>query len=96
MFDKVTHNFGIAVLAFLVIALGCAAKHGQFDPPHQQGQFLAKSVKMEHAACMDMFDTFVIPAAGPVLSLEASPIISLPRLARLNPVYSIRFSPLLV
>jgi hypothetical protein len=63
-YRKVTRNFGILVLAVLVVALGFAAKHGQFDPPLHQGQFLAKSAKMEFCYC-DHGDSVVINVTIP-------------------------------
>jgi hypothetical protein len=47
---KVTSLFAkvaIVVLALLVIYVGFAAKHGQFESPAQHGHFLSKSIKME-------------------------------------------------
>jgi hypothetical protein len=46
---KVTRFFAIA-LCLLIVALGFAAKHGQFESPAQHGHFLSKSVKMENAS----------------------------------------------
>jgi hypothetical protein len=47
---KVTRFFGVVALALLVLALGFAAKHGQFEPMSHHGHFLAKSVKMDTLA----------------------------------------------
>jgi hypothetical protein len=44
---KVTRLFTLIALGLMIVALGFAAKHGQFESPSHHGHFLSKSVKME-------------------------------------------------
>jgi hypothetical protein len=95
-FPKVTRNLGIALLALLVVALGIAAKHGQFDSRHQQGQFLAKAVKMECGQA-DRAPEFAIPACPLLLTLEIDtlqPVTDPPQL--IASVVPFHYTPLLV
>jgi hypothetical protein len=50
--QKVTRFFALIALGVMIVALGFAAKHGQFESRAQHGHFLSKSVKMENV-CRD-------------------------------------------
>jgi hypothetical protein len=45
--EKVTKFFALIALGLTIVALGFAAKHGQFESRAQHGHFLSQSVKME-------------------------------------------------
>jgi len=47
---KVTMFLSICCLVLLIVALGAAAKHGQFESSAHHGHFLSKSVKMEYVS----------------------------------------------
>jgi hypothetical protein len=45
---KVTKFFAVFALCLSIVALGFAAKHGQFESRAHQGHYLSKSVKMDN------------------------------------------------
>lgn len=95
--SKLTRAGIYVLLAMLLVLLGAAAKHSQFDGPPHHG-FLAKAVKMvDGARCQpsdpaEVTPTVAVQSAG-LLSAEHAMVRITPAEFRFTPV-SLCFPPL--